>query len=62
MCVQLVGPAARRKAEAFREKKRFKAYMKQLETEEAGDELLAKFESLEDVKKANEKLKRALCQ
>jgi hypothetical protein len=40
----------------------FVSYMKQLDAEEAGQELLELFESLEQLKAANERLKNVLCQ
>lgn len=43
-----------------RERDQFKAYMRELDAEEAGRELLSQFDSLQELKDANERLRKAL--
>lgn len=43
-----------------RERDRFKAYMRKLDAEQAGRELLSQFDSLQELKDANERLRKAL--
>lgn len=50
-----------RKKIVHRHREEFLQYMRELNAEEAGRELLEEFQSVKQLKQANECLKRALC-